>query len=130
MKDGKHLILCVDDDPDILSFLEIVLEAEGYAFVGASSAEEGLSLYKEFGPDLLIVDLMMEEVDAGTNFAKELQLLDNTAPVYMLSSVGDNLNITVDYSALGLSGVFQKPLSKDTLLAVLSVALPETTATA
>jgi DNA-binding response OmpR family regulator len=125
MQDGKHVILCVDDDPDILSFLQIVLEAEGYAFVGAASAEEGLGLFKQIRPDLLIVDLMMEEVDAGTNFAKELRLLHNEAPIYMLSSVGDNLNITADYTALGLSGVFQKPLSKDTLLAVLRVALPE-----
>ena len=126
MKDGKYVILCVDDDPDILSFLKIVLEAEGYAFAGAASAEEGLELYKEVEPDLLIVDLMMEEVDAGTNFAKELRLLANQAPVYMLSSVGDNLNITVDYSALGLAGVFQKPLSKETLLAVLRSVLQET----
>lgn len=129
MKDGKYVVLCVDDDPDILSFLEIVLEAEGYVFGGAASAEEGLALFKELSPDLIIVDLMMEEVDAGTNFAKELQRLDNTAPVYMLSSVGDSLNITADYTALGLSGVFQKPLAKETLLAVLGVALPEKAAT-
>jgi len=127
MQEGKHVILCVDDDPDILSFLKTVLEAEGYAFAGAASAEEGLVLFKEIRPDLLIVDLMMEEVDAGTNFAKELRLLDNEAPIYMLSSVGDNLNITADYTALGLAGVFQKPLSKDTLLAVLKVALGVTT---
>ena len=123
MEDEKHVILCVDDDPDILSFLKIVLEAEGYIFAGAASAEEGLELYKERRPDLLIVDLMMEEVDAGTNFARELRLLDNEAPVYMLSSLGDNLNMTADHTALGLAGVFQKPLAKDTLLAVLKVAL-------
>lgn len=126
MKDGKHVILCVDDDPDVLSFLEIVLEAEGYEFAGAASAEEGLEIYKKVHPDLLIVDLMMEEVDAGTNFARDLRLLDNEAPIYMLSSIGDNLNITADHTALGLAGVFQKPLSKETLLAVLKAALSET----
>ena len=126
MQDGKYVILCVDDDPDVLSFLEVVLVAEGYVFAGAASAEEGLDLYKELRPDLLIVDLMMEEVDAGTNFAKELRLLDNEAPIYMLSSVGDNLSITADHTELGLAGVFQKPLSKETLLAVLNAALPAT----
>lgn len=125
MSDNKPLILCLDDDPDILSFLQIVLEAEGYAFVGAASAEEGLRTYKEVQPDVVIVDLMMEEVDAGTGFVKELQLLGNTAPVYMLSSVGDNLSMTVDYSVLGLDGVFQKPLSKEHLLTVLKAKLAE-----
>jgi DNA-binding response OmpR family regulator len=125
MQDGKQVILCIDDDPDILSFLEIVLEAAGYVYAGASSAEEGLKVYKEVDPDLVIVDLMMEEVDAGTSFARELQILQNRAPVFMLSSVGDNLNMTTDYTSLGLAGVFQKPLSKETLLAVLKTKLLE-----
>ena len=126
MSDNRPLILCLDDDPDILSFLQIVLEKEGYTFVGAGSAEEGLRTYKEVRPDVVIVDLMMEEVDAGTGFVKDIQLLGNEAPVFMLSSVGDNLSMTTDYSALGLAGVFQKPLSKDLLLTVLKTKLAET----
>jgi len=117
------VILCIDDDADILSFLQIVLESEGYAFRGAVSAEEGLQVYKAEPPDLVIVDLMMEEVDAGTGFVKELQLLGNTAPVFMLSSVGDNLSATIDYGALGLAGVFQKPLAKEHLLALIRAKL-------
>ena len=123
MSDNKPVILCLDDDPDILSFLQIILEAEGYAFHGADSAEEGLKIYQEVQPDLMIVDLMMEEVDAGTGFVKEIQLLGNSAPVYLLSSIGDNLNMTTDYTSLGLAGVFQKPLTKDHFLTVLRARL-------
>ena len=123
MQDGKHVILCVDDDPDILSFLRIVLEAEGYVMAEAPSAEEGLKVYKEIDPDLLIVDLMMEEVDAGTSFVKELKVLGNDKPIYLLSSTGDNLNSMIDYNALGLTGIFQKPIAKDKLLGVLKAKL-------
>jgi len=123
MQDGQHVILCIDDDPDILSFLKIVLEAEGYVVPQASSAEDGLKVYKETKPDLLIVDLMMEEVDAGTNFIKEIQVLGNEAPIFMLSSAGDNLNMATDISALGLSGVFQKPVDRDQLLTVIRAKL-------
>jgi two-component system alkaline phosphatase synthesis response regulator PhoP len=119
MEDGKHVILSIDDDPDILTFLKTVLEAEGYVSKGAASAEEGLRLYKKVEPDLVIVDLMMEEVDAGNRFVKELQALGNTAPIYMLSSVGDDLNLATDYSDLGLAGVFQKPISPERLLSVI-----------
>ena len=125
MPDTKRVVLCIDDDPDILSFLQVVLEAEGYQYAGAASAEEGLRVYDECDPDLIIVDLMMEEVDAGTGFVKEIQLLGNTAPVFMLSSVGDNLSMTMDYTALGLAGVFQKPLTKELLLTVLKAKLSE-----
>ena len=122
MTDAKT-ILCVDDDPDILSYLEAVLTKEGFDFASAESAEQALSVYQERTPDLLIVDLMMEEVDAGTGLVEKLQLLGNQAPIFMLSSVGDNLSMTADYTALGLAGVFQKPLSKDHLLAVIRAKL-------
>ncbi len=123
MQDGKHVILAIDDDQDILDALGMVLQANGYCFCEAHSAEEGLKCFKQNRPDLIIVDLMMEEVDAGTNFVKELRVQGNTAPVYMLSSVGDNLNSNADYSALGLSGVFQKPLNPDMLLTILRTKL-------
>ena len=123
MEDGKHVILVVDDDPDILFTMRIVLEENGYKMVEAKSCEEGLAVYKETEPDLLIVDLMMEEVDAGTNFVKELRLLGNNAPIYMLSSVGDDFSISTDYSELGLSGVFQKPIDNNVLLTILKTKL-------
>ena len=123
MQDGKHVILCIDDDRDVLFFLRTVLEPNGYVVAEAATAEAGLRVYRECDPDLLIVDLMMEEVDAGTNFVKELKALGNTAPVYMLSAVGDNLSMEADYSSLGLAGIFQKPVSPQGLLAVLRTKL-------
>lgn len=123
MKDGKYVILCIDDDADILESLRMILESNNYIMIGAYSAEEGLKEYKTHNPDFIIVDLMMESVDAGRNFAKELKLLDNTAPVYMLSSIGDSLAANVDFSDLNLNGVFQKPIDINTLLTTLRIKL-------
>lgn len=123
MMDGKRLVLYIDDDDDALFVIRTVLEANGFAMAGASSAEEGLRLYKELNPDFVIVDLMMEEVDSGASFARELKALSNKVPVYMLSSVGDDLSTSTDSVALGLDGVFQKPIKAATLLAVLKTRL-------
>ena len=123
MQDGKHVILCIDDDPDILEYLETVLTAAGYVVATAPSAEDGLKVYKDVSPDIMIVDLMMEEIDAGTSFVKELKAMGNQAPIFMLSSMGDHLNVTTDYSALGLAGVFQKPVDKDKMLATIAAKL-------
>jgi len=123
MKDEKFVILCVDDDQDVLDVLRSILEAGGYLMVEASTAEEGLKQYKAGKPDLVIVDLMMEEVDAGTRLVRDLQALGNKAPVYMLSSVGDSLHRNIDFAELGLSGVFQKPLDPNTLLTTLKFKL-------
>lgn len=116
---GKPVILYIDDDPDYLEVMRSILEDAGYEMAEAATGEEGLEVYQAKKPDLIIVDLMMEEVDTGARFAKELRLLGNTAPVYMLSSVGDSLNLSADYSAFGFAGIFQKPIDRNSLLAVL-----------
>ena len=119
----KRTILVVDDDPDLLDAFRLVLEKHGYEMVGAENAEEGARAFKKKRPDLIIVDLMMEEVDSGTSLIKELRALGNTAPIYMLSSVGDSLHSSTDYAELGLSGVFQKPIHNETLLMTLRTKL-------
>jgi two-component system alkaline phosphatase synthesis response regulator PhoP len=123
MQDGKHVILCVDDDQDLLDALRMVLEANGYMMVEARSGEEGLKKYKESKPDLIIVDLMMEEVDAGTSLVRDLKAAGASQPIFMLSSVGDNLNLSTDYTDLGLSGVFQKPIDNQSLINVIQSKL-------
>lgn len=125
MKDDKFVILCVDDDPDVLDMLRIVLESKGYLMVGANSAEEGSKRYQSESPDLVLVDLMMEEVDAGTALVTKLKALGNQAPVYMLSSVGEELSSSIDHEKLGLSGVFQKPLNAKVLLRTLQMRLKQ-----
>lgn len=123
MSESKPIILYVDDDPDYREVMRVILEASGYEVSEASSAEEGLRVYQSRKPDLVIVDLMMEEVDAGTSFVKELRLLGNTVPIYMLSSVGESLSVSADYMTLGLAGIFQKPIDRNSLLAVLKARL-------
>jgi DNA-binding response OmpR family regulator len=123
MQDGKHVLLVVDDDPAILESLRVVLEANGCVVTTGRSAEQGLNVYETTRPDMLIVDLMMEELDAGVDFVKELRALGKAAPVYLLSVVGDNLQATADFSALGLTGVFQKPIDPQMLLSLLKTKL-------
>ncbi|NMC62991.1 MAG: response regulator [SAR324 cluster bacterium] len=123
MQEQKKTILCVDDDPDVLNYLQTVIEANGFSVVLASSAESAVRLYKQQSPDLIIVDLMMEEVDSGTELVRTLKAEGNKAPIYMLSSVGDSLSTMTDYSALGLSGVLQKPINPDALLKILTSKL-------
>ena len=80
MKDGKHVILYIDDDQDFLTRSGRSSRRTATRWSEASSAEEGLRVYKALNPDFVIVDLMMEEVDAGASFVKELKALGNKAP--------------------------------------------------
>jgi DNA-binding response OmpR family regulator len=123
MREGKYVVLYVDDDSDLHDTMRLMLGGAGYLLESATTAEEGLRTWKRVCPDLVIVDLMMEEVDAGTNLVKELRAAGNKAPVYLLSSVGDALDRSVASEDLGLAGVFQKPMHKETLLRTLKARL-------
>jgi len=94
--------------------------------VEAPTAEKGIVKYKEYAPDAIIVDMMMEEVDSGVHLAKELKFIDNKSPIFMLSSAGDNLNETIDYTELGLSGVLQKPFNPEHIIKLLKSKLHST----
>ena len=123
MKDGKHVVLCVDDDIDMLDALKILIESNGYSVISASTAEEGLKKFKSEKPDMVIADLMMEEVDSGTGLAKDLKLAGCTVPVFLLSSVGNALRDNTNYADLSLTGVFQKPIQPEVLAATLKKEL-------
>jgi len=123
MSDGQRVILCIDDDQDFLDSIGPILESENYAMRTANSAEEGLRAYKEAKPDMVLIDLMMEEVDAGMAFVKDIRALGDPPPVMMLSSVGDNLSLSTDYSEIGLGGVLQKPIDPRTLLSTIKAKL-------
>jgi CheY-like chemotaxis protein len=124
MTTPQGLILCIDDDPDVLLTLNAMLSDTGYAVVTAGTAEEGLAAYKAQTPDLVLVDLMMEEVDSGMQFLRDVRALGQTpAPVIMLSSVGDELSREAAAEEHGLAGVLQKPVNKDQLLMFLKAKI-------
>ncbi|MFG0283112.1 MAG: response regulator [Phycisphaerales bacterium JB039] len=119
MQRDKPLILYVDDDPDYRLAVRQMLEAGGMAVLEARDGEEGLRLYRQAAPDLILLDLMMEEVDSGVNLLLQLRALGNKAPVYLISSVGDNMDLMTNTADLGFAGVFQKPVNRDHILSVI-----------
>jgi DNA-binding NtrC family response regulator len=123
MQDGKYVVLCIDDDADIRECLQIILEENDYIPVLAESAEEGYRVYEETKPDLIIVDMMMEIADAGTDFTKKVREHNKNIPIYMLSSVGAGLSMNIDYNEIGLTGILQKPIDNDLLLSLLTASL-------
>lgn len=56
-------ILVVDDEPDILEFLQYNLEKEGFSVVTASDGEAGIQMAEKENPDLIILDIMMPKMD-------------------------------------------------------------------
>ncbi len=80
-------ILVVDDDLDILDQYAILLKADGYNVVQASSVAEAEETILTVRPDLAILDLMMEDKDAGFVLCNQLKRLYSDLPVIIVSNV-------------------------------------------
>lgn len=80
-------ILAIDDEPDVLNFLKLVFEKSGFLAVTAPNGTEGLIRAHVEQPDLVLLDIMMEEMD-GWETLRLLKLDESSRdiPVIILSA--------------------------------------------
>jgi len=119
----KAKILLVDDDPDILEAMSVVLMTHDYTVVTARDGQEGLAKLRSEKPDLMILDLMMPRMDG---FAVCEELLDprwaklSNIPIIILTSVREDAGRRRYELGTGLqlrvSDYIEKPVDPATLL--------------
>ena len=85
MMDTK--ILLIDDDPNICDLIKIYLENEGYEVKVASDGVEGLTYFKMYEPDLVLLDVMLPKKD-GWQVCREIREI-SSKPIIMVSSKGE-----------------------------------------
>lgn len=123
MEQKKKVVLIIDDDPDIRSAIRVMLEQAGFVVGEAANGEEGLKAVERIKPDAVIIDLMMENVDSGSQVAIKLKEQKYPGAMYMLSSAGDAVRYNIDARELGLAGIFQKPVDPKVLISTLKAKL-------
>lgn len=62
---SKAKILCIEDDPDMIDYVTLILGNAGYTVIGADGGMEGLEAMRREIPDLVLLDLMMPEMDGA-----------------------------------------------------------------
>lgn len=89
----KKKILLIDDDPDFVEAVKVIVEAGGYAVRVAYDGQEGLEAVAEEKPDLIVLDVMMPVMNGHEACAK-LKEDKETAeiPVILLTAVADRVN--------------------------------------
>ena len=111
----KH-ILCIDDEPDVLSVAQMSLETVGeFKVTAVSSGKQGIEAAANEKPDVILLDVMMPEMD-GPTALKELR--QNTAlsdvPIIFMTARVRQSEIE-EYMAMGANGVIAKPFDPMTL---------------
>ena len=118
---SKKYVLIVDDDPDLVETVCMMLEDKGYEVGKAYDGVEGEEAIKERQPDLLVLDVMMPRKD-GYQLCSELKADSATKdiPVILLTAVGEAVPTTSYTHAQGMSTEAEeyipKPVDSKTLV--------------
>ena len=110
-------IAIIDDDPDIVEANTLLLEANGFSVVTAASVDEAIAVVNAEHPDLIILDVMMQEPDDGFYLANRLRKSGVTTPIIMLTSVSKAIGFNFGASEMvPIEEFLEKPVPPAVLL--------------
>jgi DNA-binding response OmpR family regulator len=119
-------ILIIDDDPDIVTALRIILESANHKVLEAANGKSGLIILKEDHPDLIILDVMMDTATEGFQLALKLKNPDPKSdfaafshiPILMLTAIHSTtpLHFEPDIDYLPVELFVDKPIDPEEFL--------------
>lgn len=110
-------IAIIDDDPDILDASTLILQSKGYDVITATNPDDGYKIIKEQNPDLIILDVMMNEPDDGFFLAQKLRREKVETPIIMYTSVSKTLGLEFEAGEMiPVDEYVEKPISPETLI--------------
>ncbi len=121
MGNNKYKVLIIDDEANIRSFMEAILESNGYQVLTAATCAQGQMMFSSHCPDLVLLDLGLPDAD-GTDFIRTVRAAGGAAPILVLSARSDERD-KVQALDLGANDYITKPFGTGELLARVRAAL-------
>ena len=112
------LIAVIDDDLDILDASSLILKARGFEVITATNPDDGYRIVADKKPDLIILDVIMNEPDDGFFLAQKLRRDKILTPIIMYTSVSKATGL--DFTSgkmVPVEEFVEKPISPDELVA-------------
>ncbi len=124
MNNGGRHILCIEDEPDMIELIRLILEPRGYRVSGALGGKEGLEVLKADFPDLILLDLMMPDMD-GWDVYKQMKADPTLAniPVIVVTAKAQSIDKVLGLHIAKVEDYVTKPFSPDDLVASVTRVL-------
>lgn len=113
-KNTPKKILIIDDEKHIAEAIKLNLRMLGHDVLHAINGLEGLTFYNEYGPEIIIVDLMMPEID-GFGVITEIRKRDPKIPILVISAK-EQVKERIKCLSLGVDDYLSKPFDLDEFL--------------
>jgi len=108
-------IMVVDDEPDTVDLVKLVLETEGFEVITAYSGEECLRKLEDILPDAVVLDIMMPEMDGWEVFKKIREKYEDL-PVAMLTVRNQDIDKMLGLHVLKADDYITKPFGRKDLV--------------
>jgi len=115
-------ILVIDDDPETVDLITLILERHGYKVVVGYHGLQGLALAPMEIPDLIVADIKMPHID-GIEMIRRMRRREPTCQTPILALTGFQREHSIEAIAAGADGVLTKPFTDDVLLASVKTLL-------
>jgi len=117
----KKRILAIDDEPAMTEWLKILLEHAGYEVKTALIGTRGEELFKAWGPDAVVTDMVLPDMD-GIELVRKLKQLNPESEVIVITGQG-NIPRSVEAVKAGAFDFLEKPVDPERLLDKLEKAM-------
>ncbi|MBT3315090.1 MAG: response regulator [Anaerolineae bacterium] len=117
MKDEVKNILCIEDEPEMIELVRLILGRHGFNVQGANGGKEGLEKVKKNPPSLILLDLMMPDVD-GWEVYQQIKADEKTnhIPVIIVTAKAQNIDKVLGLHVAKVDDYISKPFSPQALL--------------
>jgi DNA-binding response OmpR family regulator len=111
----KHIV-CIEDEPEMIDLIELILNRRGFSVHGAPGGKEGLVLIRELIPDLVLLDLMMPDMD-GWEVYQQMKADESTRniPVIVVTAKAQNIDKVLGLHIAKVDDYIAKPFSPQEL---------------
>ena len=127
MDEKKIRILCIEDEPEMIELVRLILNRHGFNVQGADGGKEGLEKVKKDPPDLILLDLMMPDVD-GWEVYQQLKASEKTRhiPVIIVTAKAQEVDKVLGLHIAKVDDYIAKPFSPQALLDSVQGVLAKT----
>jgi len=124
MNTNLKCVLCVEDEPEMIDLIRLILGRRGFEVKGATGGVEGLKMIREEHPDLILLDLMMPDMD-GWEVYQQIKADEKTKgiPVIVVTAKAQSIDKVLGLHIAKVDDYIAKPFSPQDLLSSIEKVL-------